>query len=322
VIPTRDRWPLLSSTALPSALGQEGVHHEVLVVDDASVDGTDRGLAAIDDPRLRVVRNERTEGVARARNRGIAEARGEWVAFLDDDDLWSPRKLRAQLDAARAIGAGFAYAAGVVVDESVRALRSVAAPDPATVRGQLLRRNVVGGPSTVVARRDLLRSTGGFDESLAVLADWELWIRLSRAARAAACHEPLVAYVEHSDNMSVTAAREVFAELDRLVGRRAAVGAEHVDLVDFTHWVALQHRRAGRPLAAAGVYLRGAVRSRSRGLLARGLVVPLGESAMALPGRLVGRRAQPPPVSDPAWLELYRPGAESPPVAAAGQRTR
>ncbi|HWC32537.1 MAG TPA: glycosyltransferase family 2 protein, partial [Actinomycetota bacterium] len=122
VIPTRDRWSLLATAALPAALVQEDVDLEVVVVDDGSRDETPERLAELTDPRLRVIRNLEPLGVAQARNAGIAAARGRWLAFLDDDDLWSPRKLRTQLDAARAAGASFVYAGVINVDEYGSAL--------------------------------------------------------------------------------------------------------------------------------------------------------------------------------------------------------
>jgi glycosyltransferase involved in cell wall biosynthesis len=105
VIPTRNRWPMLSTHALPSALAQEDVDLEIVVVDDASGDGTAARVAELGDPRVRVVRNETNRRLPASRNVGAEEARGTWLAFLDDDDLWSPRKLRAQLDVAQASGA-------------------------------------------------------------------------------------------------------------------------------------------------------------------------------------------------------------------------
>src|SRR5213079_1378023 len=123
IIPTRDRWELLSSLSLPSARGQQDLDLEVLVVDDGSTDGTENRLRAIGDPRLVVLRSKTSAGVAGARNRGIAVARGEWLAFLDDDDIWSPRKLRSQLDAAASREASFAYAGAVWVDSRLLFLR-------------------------------------------------------------------------------------------------------------------------------------------------------------------------------------------------------
>src|SRR2546427_7128355 len=100
VIPTRNRSRLLP-VAVASALGQEDVEVEVVVVDDASTDETPDLIADLADERVRVLRLSTRHGVARARNIGIAEARGGWLAFLDDDDIWGPRKLRWQLDAAQ-----------------------------------------------------------------------------------------------------------------------------------------------------------------------------------------------------------------------------
>src|SRR5258708_17351459 len=117
VIPTRDRWPLLESRALRSALEQEDVDHEVIVVDDGSTDETSERLEGLGDPRLRAVRLNRSGGMAHARNAGIETALGTWVAFLDDDDVWSPCKLRRQLDAARSARADLVYAGAVAVDE-------------------------------------------------------------------------------------------------------------------------------------------------------------------------------------------------------------
>ncbi|MFL5884580.1 MAG: glycosyltransferase family 2 protein, partial [Thermoleophilaceae bacterium] len=93
VIPTHNRWPQMRGT-LDGALGQTGVEHEVIVVDDCSSDGTAEGLAGIENDRLRFLRHEQNRGVAAARNTGIEAARHEWLAFLDDDDLWAPNKLR------------------------------------------------------------------------------------------------------------------------------------------------------------------------------------------------------------------------------------
>src|SRR5437868_15474590 len=93
VLPTRDAWDLLPAT-LASVQGQEDVDLEGVVVDDGSRDVTAAGLADWPDPRVTVCRREVSGGVAAARNVAIERAHGEWLAFLDHDDLWAPRKLR------------------------------------------------------------------------------------------------------------------------------------------------------------------------------------------------------------------------------------
>ena len=180
VTPTRDRAEILLAHALPSALAQEDVSFELVVVDDGSTDDTASWLAELGDERVRVVRHEASRGTAAARNAGIAAARGDWVAFLDDDDLWAPTYLRRMLDAAG--DAGWVYCAGVVVDGAGDVVDTLVAADPTTVRTAIRHGNVVGGGSALLARTDLLRRLGGLDETLVYVEDWDLCIRLADAA--------------------------------------------------------------------------------------------------------------------------------------------
>ncbi|MFO7573291.1 MAG: glycosyltransferase family 2 protein [Gaiellaceae bacterium] len=272
--------------------------------------------AGLDEPRLRVVRHEQGKGVAQARNAGIAAARGEWVAFLDDDDLWSPRKLRVQLDAARAVNAGFAYAGVVSVDVEGTVNYAFALPDPDGLVQEILSRSVLpAGCSNVVARADLLRELGGFDEELFQLSDWDLWIRLAQAAPAAACEEILVGYVEHPANMLLTDDRDVTREFDHLRDKhrrsREAQGVE-LDRVTFMHWVAWGYLRRGRRLRAAGVYLRcglGNRRVRDVGLaagFALRAIVPVSSGRRLLHAIAPPDGADAPaPLVPPAWLARY-----------------
>jgi glycosyltransferase involved in cell wall biosynthesis len=295
IIPTRNRWELLSSLSLPSARAQEDLDLEVLVVDDGSTDRTENRLRAIGDPRLVVLRSNTSTGVAGARNRGIAAARGEWLAFLDDDDLWSPRKLRSQLDVAVATHADFVYTSTVVVDAQGRAIESQPAPDPATVHDQLLTWNVIGGGSNVLARTTLVRELGGFDERLFHLADWDMWIRLSAAGRAAAVKEILLAYVMHAANLH-TAQHDSASDFS-LMMRKHPLSCPAAAIAH-ARWRATGHRGAGRRFQAAREYLRAAIRYRNAGLLLRGVTVLLGERAMQL--RHPTRSGR---VTVPRWLE-------------------
>jgi glycosyltransferase involved in cell wall biosynthesis len=216
VIPTRNRAPLLAG-ALSSALAQEEVDIEVIVVDDGSTDETQARLARIGDTRLRLLRHETPEGVARARNAGLALAAGEWIAFLDDDDLWLPRKLRRQLDAAAAAGGSFAYGGAIVTDDGTGVRQEVPAPRADTIAREVLARNVVpGGCSNAIARTELVRAVGGFDESLARLADWDLWIRLLERCPAAACQQVVVAHRRCAATMLVRVEVDAQAELETL----------------------------------------------------------------------------------------------------------
>jgi glycosyltransferase involved in cell wall biosynthesis len=314
VVPTKDRWPVLSRAALPAVLGQQAVDVELVVVDDGSSDGTSERLADLGDSRVRIVRHDTARGVAAARNAGIAAARGRWISFLDDDDLWGPLKLRGQLDAAEALDAVFVYASGAAVDGAHRFLFNVAAPDPLTITDELLRWNVIWcGCSNVMARADVVHQLGGFDESFFQLADWDLWIRLALAGPAAACGDVLVAYTIHSDNMLLTHQPDVFPEFERLKAKHAAAAAEHgvgLDGARFARWVASGHARAGRKRKAARIYLASARRNRDAGAVLRAAGAVLGGPVVSVGRKVIptDRRSRLPRLAlpEPAWLAGYR----------------
>ena len=313
VIATRNRWALLSRNGLPSALGQEDVDLEVIVVDDCSADETPARLAELDDPRVRVVRHESRRMLPAAHNTGVAEARGEWLAFLDDDDLWSPRKLRTQLDAAVQENVDWVYSAAVVVDQHKRVLEADPFPDPKELPRLLLEGNFVpGGGSNVIARAEVVRRVGGFDEHLVRFSDWDLWIRLTQAGLPAASPTVAVARVEHGENMVIRDRDHALESYTRLVSKHRPV--TRGDQLGVVEWTAYEHYRAGRRLLASWLYLRAAVEYRSLGNLPPALGALFGKPGMRLASRLLvvlrgashiepEVRVAPP---DPPWLSAYR----------------
>jgi glycosyltransferase involved in cell wall biosynthesis len=311
VIPTHDRWLLLSA-ALASALAQEEVELEVAVVDDGSADETPARLGQLRDPRVRVLRHEESRGQAAARNTGIATARGAWLAFLDDDDLWSPRKLRTQLDAVEATDAVFAYAGSVVMDDDKRRVSPDAPiPDPAALRSLLLRGNVIpGGCSSVLARTEAVRRLGGFDERLSQLSDWDMWLRLADLGPAAACSEVLVAYRRHSRNLTRTNLDHMEDEVECFASKHASAREMAFDRIAYARWLAGE---AAGPLSAARVHARAAFAYRNLSCGARAVATLLGGRALARAGRRARSLAvalshgRPLRQDDPApdWLRPY-----------------
>ncbi len=304
VIPTRDRWSVLPR-ALSAALGQEGVDLEVVVVDDGSSQPPPAELAAAAGGRVRLERLPVNRGVSAARNAGVAVARGAWIAFLDDDDLWAPDRLRRMLAVAAESGADVVVCGSVALEEDGTVLRVDVEPDLAGLPAALRVRDVMGVPSEVIVRREALDRVGGFAEGFAVCADWELWLRLVDAgARVVACRGPLTGYVVHPDGMHVRRTEQALREFDALVaryGRATAPGDPGMHDRDFVRWVARSLRHGGQRRRAAALYLRNAVRHRGAGDVVRAAGALLGERAV--------RRVQPlpPAMAAPAWLGRYRP---------------
>ena len=218
VIPTRNRPNFLRLT-LTSVLRQRDVDLRVIVVDDASTEDLAGVVSDFADPRVRIARQAIRKGVSAARNRGGAEATTEWVAFCDDDDVWSPLKLRCQIASAQDSKRDWAYAGCVLVDGQLDIHGGTPPLPPEAITAALHSYNAVpAGASNVIVRTDVFRRIGGFDESLTHVPDWDFWLRLARHGLAASVDQPLVGYRMHAGNASLRTA-EMLAEL-RLLERR------------------------------------------------------------------------------------------------------
>jgi glycosyltransferase involved in cell wall biosynthesis len=259
VVPTRNRAPLLRRS-LASALAQVGASFEVIVVDDGSRDETAALLARFSDERLRVITLGNSLGAAEARNVGIHESVGEWLAFLDDDDVWSPEKLRRQIEEVwKRPDAVIGFTGAVQIDAEERVIRQRRTPSLDEFPDGLVDTNLIGGPSTVIARRDVVRAERGFDSHLSVLADWDLWLRLYRPGRLFITPDILVGYRLHDANMHVTqlaGLRRELRYLRRKHRHRATPKGGTVGATEFSLWLVSRYRESGQHLQAAREYAR------------------------------------------------------------------
>jgi glycosyltransferase involved in cell wall biosynthesis len=196
VIPTYNYGRFVTE-AVESALAQTYRPMEVIVVDDGSTDDTAERLRPYMD-RIRYIRQE-NRGLSAARNTGIRHAQGEWVALLDSDDVWHPRKTEIQL---RTVGEdtsiGFVGSpecggiAQTLSDNSkVRELR---------VRDFLTKPPVC--PSSVMIRRRCFDDVGLFDETLTSVEDRDMWLRLAARFRSLQVCSPCWSYRQHAGQMN------------------------------------------------------------------------------------------------------------------------
>jgi len=186
VVPSFNRSKLLKE-AIESTLGQTYQHWELIIVDDKSTDDTAEIAAAYQakDPRVKYFLNP-DKGVSSARNFGIQMARGEFIAFLDDDDINLPHRFESQLKAMLKSGTRFLVSGfqsrerttGKILEEQKLELKATC----------------TGFPSRWMIKKDLLDITGGFDQKAAPLEDIELSARM-------AVHET---FAMHDDIVSVT----------------------------------------------------------------------------------------------------------------------
>lgn len=207
VIPVYNAAPYVRAS-IESALSQTYRPMEILCINDASTDGSREILESFGDS-IALFHHHEAKGASAARNLGISKASGDWVAFLDADDLWDPQKLELQMSAAtdqdsilhadsRAIDAE-----GNVTDESIN--KRLVVPSP-TLSDVVIANQVL--MLTAVVRRKALNSVRGLDESNRWAAlDWQLWLRLAATGhRFRYLNRALASYRIHGNNM--TANRE------------------------------------------------------------------------------------------------------------------
>jgi glycosyltransferase involved in cell wall biosynthesis len=199
IIPTHNRAAFIP-TAIASVLNQSLRDFEILVVDDASTDGTGEVRDKFHDARIRWLRHDKPRGGAAARNTGIIHSRGEYIAFLDDDDEWYPDKLARQMEVM--LGSepqvGAVYTGYVIVDRSSGQVLSRMIPrQRGDLSQKLLESNPIGGTSSVLLKNACLEKVGLFDEDLPSFQDRDLWIRISREFHFDYVQEPLLNYFVH-----------------------------------------------------------------------------------------------------------------------------
>ena len=178
IIPTFNRGYCLAES-IQSVLRQGFTDFDLIVVDDGSTDNTPEIMDQF--PGVQQIRLEENRGVSFARNQGIAVAKGEWIAFLDSDDLWEKKKLATQMKWVESHSEHHAiYTDEIWVRNGVR------------VNAMNKHRKYSGdifcyclplcivSPSSVLLHTELLKEVGGFDESMPVCEDYDLWLRIAK----------------------------------------------------------------------------------------------------------------------------------------------
>jgi glycosyltransferase involved in cell wall biosynthesis len=177
VVPAYNAGSFIAET-LDSVLAQTYRDFEIIVVNDGSTDDTEQVLAGYGNS-IRVIDQE-NGGSPRARNFGIEQADGDWIAFVDADDLWTPDKLQVQLAGLEGQRWSHTNSFYVGSNQGGSVSRSDLTPQ---YGGQVFDKLIVNNfitTSTVIIEKRLLSTLGGFDESLLLLQDWALWIEIAK----------------------------------------------------------------------------------------------------------------------------------------------
>jgi glycosyltransferase involved in cell wall biosynthesis len=267
VTATYNRWPMVRDT-IGSALNQSFRDFEVIVVDDGSPDGS-ADLIEHHYPEVRVVRQGNTER-GKAYNHGVMVARGEYVAFLDDDDVYEPWHLSEFIVARTQHPCGQVFATRARLwDPATGRCESVPAFNPKTLPQDCLRQTIIVPQAMVVAKQALL-AVGGFPEERAVMGseDWLLLIALARRFEVFPLARPSVRIRLHrgrsvNNLAAISASRQVATE--KLLGEEYAwIGLDDTErrmVTAGTERFVAGHLYASGQMAAARDHLRSARRA-------------------------------------------------------------
>ena len=206
VIPTYNYGRFLRE-AIDSVLAQTYAPLEILVVDDGSTDDTEQIVASYGE-RVRYIR-QRNAGVGAARNNGIAQARGEYVAFLDSDDIWLPQKLEKQIARFEADPElGLVYCGAERFNESGVVSVSLEGSEGWIAPRLLgLDAEVITAGSGIMVPRRVAEEAGGFDVRLPPSEDWDFAYRIAVRYRVGFVREVLVRYRQHGAGIHLNVPR-------------------------------------------------------------------------------------------------------------------
>lgn len=191
--------------ALKSVIQQTEQDLEIIVVVDNSTDNTMEYLSTVTDERLKVIYIDaaETKGGNYARNKGIQAASAPIIAFLDDDDIWFPEKIKRQLQVMEEENCGLCFC-GHIDNWKRGKIRTTIIPD-ASISGDMSKRIFLGifcTTSMLMARTDLIRQIGGFDESIKFWQEYDLCIRLCQITTVGCAAEPLMELMHDFEDSS------------------------------------------------------------------------------------------------------------------------
>lgn len=207
ILPTYNRLHYLRQ-AVESVLAQTFTDWELIIADDGSDEQTRAYLGGCEVlPCVRVMLLPRLGNPGAVRNVALREARGEYIAFLDSDDLWMPSKLELQLTALRATAdCQWSYTDHIRINHAGDSINSQRNPHRVLHTGHifehLMKLQVGVAMPTVMVRRQLLERVGGFDEQQGLHEDHQMWLRLSLLSKICRLTEPLTCIRRHNEHFS------------------------------------------------------------------------------------------------------------------------
>jgi len=212
IIPVYNGEKYLKET-IDSVLKQTYQDFEIIIVDDASTDSSPeiiRSFIKKYPDKIKLFWHKKNKGCpAATKNTGIKHAKGDFIAFLDQDDVWLPRKLEKQINILKSNDRLIAnFTNGYIFDDpknkaiAKRWAYITPFPDFYVVRKRLLKENFILSSSSALVRAKILKKAGGFDEKMKLADDYDLWFRLTFYGKFSFIQEPLFNWRFHTESLS------------------------------------------------------------------------------------------------------------------------
>lgn len=276
VITTCGREPDILCRAIDSVLCQTYTDWELIVVDDSpqdyvrrdeirrTVEMLGRRMKEPEGSRIRYIAHEVNSGACAARNTGLAAAGGEYIAYLDDDDEWLPRKLEFQVQKAKEAGsdAALIYCGSFVrVDGTDSIILKKRQYHRGYIFDSLILENYIGSTSFPLMRTECLRAIGGFDVLMQSAQDADVWLRLAARYRIDYVKDPLVYYHKHAGERITTDVGKKLAGLERLNQKNWEYLIKHPHAFCVRHMkLACMYAKGGELIKALGIWGKAAAK--------------------------------------------------------------
>lgn len=208
IIPVYNSANYIAET-INSVLQQSVRDFEIIVVDDGSTDHLKEVLDPFIVSKQIIYIPQVNRGVSAARNHGYGKSNGEYVAFLDSDDVWLSDNLEAKLNKFKSGDFGLVHADAVVIDEHSNPLQQMLSGNEGNLLNDMLAWNgtQVPGPSSILVKREVVEKIGLFDEQLSTSADQDFFIRVAVRYKIGRVAKPTWMYRIHGNNMHKNIAR-------------------------------------------------------------------------------------------------------------------
>lgn len=207
IVPTYKRPFNILKRAINSVLEQSYSSLELIVVDDSPEENINRieiarKIKELNDNRINYIQHDYNRGACAARNTGIKYAKGEYVAFLDDDDEWLSNKLDLQIKHFNdpEVGLVCCDSYTIIMKDNIevkKIYREI--KNSGWIYESLILENIIGSTSFVMIKKEVLISSGFFNEELSSAQDYDLWLRISKRYKVAKVNMPLVNYYIHDE---------------------------------------------------------------------------------------------------------------------------